>query len=108
MTAEVKWQLDKAKVDMDVASGGAVERTKGRCINTNDPGRFRRQVEGDIAGCGGHDGQRQGTQVVVSNTNDLECGHCKRSWYRGCRRPRWMTKATVVSNTNDHGHVEGG
>ena len=27
LTAEVKWQLDKAKVDMDVVSGGAVERT---------------------------------------------------------------------------------
>ena len=41
VTAEVKWQLNKAKVNMDVASGGAVERTKDRCINTNNPGRFR-------------------------------------------------------------------
>ena len=44
MTAEVNWQLDKAKVNMDVVSGGAVERTKGRCINTKDPVRSRHRV----------------------------------------------------------------
>ena len=40
VTAEVKWQLNKANVNLDEVNGGAVEQTKGCCINTNNPGRF--------------------------------------------------------------------